>query len=99
MALKYTIAFAPPGAPDVVTRRFGVQLNGGETTTEELPVGQADKELVVLQGTHVKLSLADVDDAGNVSPPAENEFDALDTLAPPMPGPMTVTLVEEVPDP
>jgi hypothetical protein len=44
------------------------------------------------------LSLVDVDDVGNTSPPATLEFVATDTIPPEVPGGFTVSLVREVED-
>ena len=49
----------------------------------------------VPQDALVVLSLVDVDDAGNKSPPATVEFTAVDTLAPAQPGGFNVALVGE----
>jgi hypothetical protein len=49
-------------------------------------------------GADVEMSLTDIDDAGNESPPAIHRFTAKDTIAPGIPGGFGVTLVNEIPN-
>lgn len=95
--LYYAVTAAPPTDYDVVQRRLTVTVNGvsqgtrvyGPTTTD---LG----EVAVLEGSEVVLVLQDLDDADNLSEPAEVSFVAADTLPPARPG-LEVTLVREDP--
>lgn len=94
--LVYDVTLPAAGAADVVSRELTVTLGDGDATLIALP---ADCVLYpglrVEQDTPVSLSLEDVDDAGNHSPARVLTFTAADTLAPPQPGEMGVTLVAE----
>lgn len=89
----------PAAGVDVESRELTVTING-----EAQPVLTPDKfattqQIRVAQDATCHLSLVDVDDAGNRSEPSTFDFVATDTIAPPQPGTLGVTLVgeEEVP--
>lgn len=91
--LIYKLTLPPAGAPDVVTRELAVEVNGSVRETLDASDGM---ELSFDQGDAVRLSLVDVDDAGNRSEPSEPlEFAASDTIAPPAPGQLGVELLRE----
>ena len=94
--LTYRVSVNAPVDGDVVSRELTVTVNGVESTVVTT-VGTATDlgSVEVPQDALVVLSLVDVDDAGNKSPPATVEFTAVDTLAPSQPGGFNVTLVSE----
>lgn len=96
--LVYEISVGAPAVGDVVARRLTVVVNGVAQEVKEFPADTVSfGALAVPQDAEVLLSLSDRDDAGNYSEPATIEFVAADTIAPPVPGAFTVTLVGEVP--
>ena len=100
--LTYVVSAAPPVDGDVVSRVLTVSVNGVEQGSSTLSGDAVDLgSVTVPQDADVKLTLVDVDDAGNQSLPAEYYFVAVDTIAPAMPGSFGVTLVGEttVPEP
>ncbi len=97
--LTYRVSAGTPVDADVVSRVLSVTVNGEEKGSTSYPVSADLGVVVVPQDSVVKLSLVDVDDAGNVSPAAEYEFTAVDTLPPAQPGFLGVTLVSETPAP
>lgn len=93
--LIYTLQLPPAGAPDVVTRELSVFVNGGETPRDVLPASDG-MELSFHDNDIVTLVLVDIDDAGNRSEPSPAlNFTAADTIAPPAPGELGVTLLRE----
>jgi hypothetical protein len=98
--LVFTIRLPEPGAPDVVSRKVTVILNGQETLFD----GAVTPETSVLgpfsghDNDAVNVTLVDVDDAGNISPEQGVQFILEDTIPPPKPGQPTLTVVAEVPD-
>lgn len=97
--LTYAIVAAPVVDGDVVTREFTVTVDGVARDPELYGAGVTDFGRVsVPQDSSVTLSLVDIDDAGNRSEPAVTEFVAVDTVAPAMPGAISVTLVGETTD-
>lgn len=99
MALVYECEMAEPSASDVVTRRLSIRVNGVPGGTATAP-GNTVKfgGLRFNEGDDVELSLVDIDDAGNESPPALFSFVARDTIAPSAPGGFGAVLTHEVPD-
>lgn len=94
--LTYRVSVNAPVDGDVVSRELTVTVNGVESTVVTTAGNATDLGSVdVPQDALVVLSLVDVDDAGNKSPPATVEFTAVDTLAPAQPGGFNVTLVSE----
>lgn len=97
--LVYSVQVDPPGATDVVKRRLSVMVDGVEEKQVDLP-GNCVKigGLKFHEGCSVNLTLWDIDDAGNSSPPASYSFTAKDTIAPPAPGGFGASITGEVPD-
>ena len=94
--LTYRVSVNAPVDGDVVSRELTVTVNGVESTVVTTAGAATDLGSVdVPQDALVVLSLVDVDDAGNKSPPATVEFTAVDTLAPAQPGGFNVALVGE----
>lgn len=90
--LVYGVVLPAPGAPDVVKRTLKITING-EAKDDVDAIGA---EIKANDGDKVSLVLVDTDDAGNVSlPSAPFEFTAVDTIAPPAPGAVGVTLLRE----
>lgn len=99
MALVYNLSCGLPLDSDVVERRLTVVVNGKVNPVSVFSKDTADfGEFTFTQDDEVVLSLVDVDDAGNTSPPATLEFVATDTLPPETPGGFVVSLVREVED-
>jgi len=100
--LTYVVSAASPVDGDVVSRVLTVSVNGVEQGSSTFAGTAVDFGTVTVpQEADVKLTLVDVDDAGNASLPAEYYFVAVDTVAPAVPGSFGVTLVGEttVPEP
>jgi hypothetical protein len=94
--LVYNVTSGPVVDNDVMERRLAVSVNGETVKTSTHPSDTTSfGELSFSDNDNVVLTLVDVDDAGNVSPPATFEFLALDTIAPAKPGEFGVTLVRE----
>jgi hypothetical protein len=71
-------------------------VNGVLSATADHPAATTSfGEIVAPQEATVVVTLVDVDDAGNESPPSFYEFIAKDTIAPAQPGSLGVTLVRE----
>lgn len=92
--LTYLVAVGAPGT-DVVTRELAVTVGGVAQSPQTGDKSRTEFSVEVPQDSIVKLSLVDIDDAGNRSAASEIEFTAIDTLAPEQPGGFTVTLVSE----
>ena len=96
MALVYNVTAGPVVDSDVSERRLTVTVNGNDGGTTVFPrETTAFGELRFADNDNVVLTLVDVDDAGNVSPPAVAQFVATDTIAPVSPGEFGVTLVRD----
>jgi hypothetical protein len=94
--LIYSVTASAPSAADVVERRLTVEVSGQEAVSTTHPGEETNLgEIAVPQDSTARLSLVDVDDAGNVSEPAVFEFTAVDTIPPAAPGQFGVTLVRE----
>ena len=94
--LVYAISAGSAGANDVAERRLSVTVNGEVVENRVYGGDVVDLgELKVAQDADVSLALVDVDDAGNVSPPAIYVFKATDTIVPPVPGSFGVNIVRE----
>lgn len=94
--LKYSVSVAAPVDIDVVKRVLTVTVDSVDNAPVEFDGAATDLgAIVVPQDSNVKLTLVDVDDAGNQSEPATFEFTATDTLSPQQPGALGVTLVSE----
>ena len=95
MALIYEVTLPPPGAADVTIRELTVTVAGGAPAVSDLGPEEAPPEIAAEPGQDVELSLCDVDDAGNRSEVSVLSFTASDTLPPPAPGQLGVTVVRE----
>lgn len=94
MGLVYQLILPPPGAPDVVKRTLKSTVNGVEQP--DVDIVSDPFEVTFADNDSVTLSIVDTDDAGNVSPPSEPfAFTATDTIAPPQPGQVGVSLLRE----
>lgn len=93
--LVYALSLPAANAPDVVKREVTEVVDGGAPRVFEATDGQ---EVKYVQDSAVKLSLVDIDDAGNRSEPSGVfEFTATDTIPPPQAGQVGVTIVREEP--
>jgi hypothetical protein len=98
--IVFDVLLPPPAAPDVISRELGISISGQPAEVRSL--GTADTLITGLkapQGTTVSLSLVDVDDAGNRSIPSYKTFEALDTIPPPQPGELGITITGEEAEP
>lgn len=94
--LNFVLNLPPVGASDVVSRELTVKIGESDPVVSQLPgsaitsdtMGGADNDPVVGQ-------LVDIDDAGNRSGAKEFSFVLLDTLAPPTPGDVGLSVVSE----
>lgn len=95
--LTYSVSAAAPVDGDVVSRLFTLVVNGEDQGTAELPATAAEGLSIfsVPQDAEVVLTLVDVDDAGNKSEPCVLTFTAMDTISPPSPTTLGVTLLRE----
>ena len=106
VALKYPVTLPPlastPAAQDTVTRRLSVtytdSAGAGTTSSQDLAKDATEAFFVVPQDVDVTVSLVDIDDAGNASPPATSSFHSVDTIPPDQPGDLSIGAPEEVPD-
>lgn len=98
--LTYLVTATAPVDSDVVQRELVVTVNGEVVSTTVFAGSSVDFGTVTVpQDSEVKLTLVDVDDAGNKSQPAESYFVAVDTIPPGQPGAINVTLVGENQEP
>ena len=99
--LTYQVTAAASTAADAVSREVSLVIDGAEpVVTVYAPTEENLGSVTVPQNAKVTVSVVDVDDAGNRSEPAVLSFTATDTLPPPVPGAVSVTLVSEesIPD-
>lgn len=96
--LNYQVAPPPDTAPDVASYEYTVAV-AGQTPDQVLTQKKGDPGptfSVNTDGSHVSLTVVEIDDAGNRSDPSDAfEFDAKDTIPPPKPGAPSATLVSE----
>lgn len=99
MGLIYDIQIPVPTAFDVVKRVVKVKVNDIESEFELSVVETVLTSQPIKEGSVVTLSVKNVDEAGNESEWSEPyTFTAVDTLAPPISGPVSATLVGETPE-
>lgn len=99
MALVYGLSCDAPVDGDVLNRRLVVNVNGNDVAKNTYSGDTVDfGEFTFNQGDDVVVILVDVDDVGNESEPATVQFQAMDTIAPKVPGGFSVTLLREVND-
>lgn len=94
--ILFDVTLPPAAAPDVVKRELTVTV-AGASVVHELPADTMS--LAGLQGpqdANLRLSLVDIDDAGNRSPESTLDVVLLDTFAPPKPGDLGVTVTGEL---
>lgn len=95
--LKFVLNLPVPGAPDVVKRELVVKIGDADETTITLD-GSAivSAEMEGKDDEPVLGSLVDIDDADNRSVRSEFSFVLKDTIAPPSPGAVGLTVTDEV---
>jgi len=100
MALQYTIGLPGPKAQDVNVREMSLTKDGGTPEVTNLAADATEFKFIVQPGVQCSLVLVDIDKAGNRSEPSDPlSFTATDNIPPGKPGELSVTNVEEVPDP
>lgn len=110
--LKFSLVIEPPRDRDVVSREVAVIVGEGTPVILEAiasPRFTDESGRVMMRissplffgpdNAIVKVSVVDVDDAGNPSPPRAKEFVLLDTIAPHAPGDINLEAEEETEDP
>lgn len=94
--ISFLVKLPPKSAPDVVRRILTVNIGEDNQTGID-----TDKELTEFgpltgdEGAAIKITLVDVDNAGNQSEPSVFEGVLADTFAPPAPGAIGVVAVGE----
>ncbi len=84
-----------PAAADVVTRKLSVTVDGVATDKEYSGSTTEFDDVKVEEGKDFVISLVDVDNAGNESPPATLSGTAVDTFAPAAAGGLGMTVKGE----
>jgi len=94
--LNFVLNLPAPGAADVVNRKLVVKIGDADAVEVEL-AGDAlvSDSYAGEQDAAVSGTLVDVDDAGNASEPSEFAFTLADTIAPPKPGDIGLTVTAE----
>ena len=94
--LLFKLVFPAPGAADVVSRELTTQIGEEAEVITSLP-GTAMEAVgfKAADNAALKVSLVDVDDAGNRSEVREQTFTVVDTIAPPKPGELGVIVTGE----
>ena len=80
---------------DVKSRELTVTVGTTETVVSITDLSVLESPIEVVQDGHFKVSLVDIDDAGNRSPESVFGGDATDTFAPAQPGQLGVTFTSE----
>lgn len=96
LMLHFEVTLPPPGAADVVSREFSIAIGEGEVSIITLePTAVSAGPFEGNDNDVIKLTLVDVDDAGNRSEARSQELVLTDTLAPPQPGEMGLVVTSE----
>jgi hypothetical protein len=94
--IQFDVNLPPKAAPDVVNRELTVDFGDGNPNVFEL---SGDENVVTgLEGDQdstVNLALVDIDDAGNRSEASTASATLVDSVAPPKPGELGVTIIGE----
>lgn len=94
--LIFKISLPPVGASDVVERRLTVTVGGGDPIVATMdPTVDTTGELAGNDNDAVHAELIDVDDSGNQSQPSTLDAVLTDTIPPPQPGAMGITMIRE----
>lgn len=94
--LIYSIDVSPTVDKDVVSRKLTIYVNASITHDQLYPRETTNfGNFGFNHNDVVKISVADIDDAGNVSEPIISEFIALDTVPPQKPTYINVNFVKE----
>lgn len=95
--LRHTFALPPVTVGDLATRKVHYAVNGGPDTHKDLTAADTTFQLDFAAGDAVEISLTDIDNAGNESVPSDPlDFIAKDTFAPPKPGALGISNVEQI---
>ena len=98
--LRHTFALPPVTVGDVDKRKVHYTVNGGADTHTEVAPADTEFKLDFTAGDTVRMTLSDIDKAGNEGPEsAPLEFTAADTFPPPAPGALGISNVEQVDTP
>jgi hypothetical protein len=96
--LSFKLSLPAPGAADVIKRTLVIKIGDADPVTKELAGDALETELFEgEQDTAVVGTLVDSDDATppNSSDPSEFSFVLADTIAPPKPGQIGLSVVSE----
>ena len=96
--IKFVVAVPDEDTPDVVLREVTVGFQDG-SNAEAVVIGRTageTSEFQAQQNSTITVRVVNVDDAGNRSEPRDQEFQMLDTFAPPEPGMVSVRATGEI---
>lgn len=94
--ILFQVVLPPKSAPDVVRRELTVNFADGSQDVIELAADATSSDtLKGDQDSEISVALVDIDDAGNRSEPSLAAFELLDTVAPPAPGELGLSIVGE----
>jgi hypothetical protein len=97
--LKFNLTLPSASASDVISRLLSVKIGNNDPVTLTLAANDViitNDLFVGNDNDGVDVSLADVDDAGNRSVSRDQSFVLTDTIAPPQPGEIGLTITDEV---
>lgn len=95
--LQFVLNLPAPGAPDVVARELTVAIGTNASVTFNLlPSEEVSEGMSGADNDPVAGTLVDIDDAGNRSEPRSFAFVLTDTIPPPTPGDVGITVTGEV---
>jgi len=95
--LNFVLNLPPMGASDVVSRELTVKVGESDPVVSQLPGSAITSESMSgADNAPVVGQLVDIDDAGNRSEAREFSFVLLDTLAPPIPGEISIMVTGEI---
>ena len=94
--LFFQLTLPAPGASDVIKRTLTTQIGSASPVSIDLAVADSVPEMSGADNDVVQGYLVDVDDAGNSSDPSSFSFVLTDTIPPPAPGQVGLTVTREV---
>ena len=89
--LSFKVGMVPSPSGDVKTRQLSISVNGGSTMLQDVAVDATEAKIEVPEGATVVLQEVVTDDAGNSAVGEKLTFTAVDTIAPTIGGPLTVS--------
>lgn len=92
---RVRVLLPPIVDPDTINAELSCLVNGVAEPPKTFDRIATDTEYVFDQGASVKLSLVNIDDAGNRSTPSEREFVVTDNVPPAQPGELAIEVLGE----